>query len=146
MPADLAAVSGLATLHPMLALVALHFAVTIRMYFARLGEMKRERIHPQQLGTRAEVVERLRDSRASDHYANLSELPVLFYPAVMLVWLLGLTDPLYLALAWAFVAARAVHAGIQLTFNRVLWRFFAFISGAALLAALWLRLAADVLT
>lgn len=137
--------TDLSVLQPMLALVALHLAVLIRMYFARIGEMNRERVHPEQLRLRADSAKRLRDTRAADHYANLAELPLLFYPAVMLIWLLGFTDPIYLALAWGFVAARLVHAVIHLSVNRVLWRFLTFIFGAGLLAVLWSRLAIQML-
>lgn len=40
---------------PALAMVALTFIVWIRMLLLRLGEMKRERIHPQTVATRAQL-------------------------------------------------------------------------------------------
>ena len=36
---------------PALAMVVLTFVVWLRMYFSRIGEMKRERIHPQTVAT-----------------------------------------------------------------------------------------------
>ena len=36
---------------PVLAMAVLTFAVWWRMYFMRIGQMKRERIHPQRVAT-----------------------------------------------------------------------------------------------
>ncbi len=35
---------------PAVAMAALTFVVWLRMYFMRVGEMKRERVHPQSVG------------------------------------------------------------------------------------------------
>ena len=134
-----------AMLHPLFAMVALTFAVGVRMYLARVAEMKRRRIHPQQVATRARAAAELKDTRAADNFSNLFELPVLFYPAVLLAWLAGLADPVYLALAWLFVASRVIHSLVQVSYNRVMHRFLAFITGFVLLAVIWIRLAVDLL-
>ena len=39
---------------PALAMAGLTFVVWLRMYFSRIGEMKRERIHPQAVATSAQ--------------------------------------------------------------------------------------------
>ncbi|MDX1625683.1 MAG: MAPEG family protein [Wenzhouxiangellaceae bacterium] len=140
MPADHA------ILLPLLAMVALTFAAGIRMYLARVSEMKRRRIHPEKVRTRAELAGQLTDTRASDHWMNLFELPVLFYVGVLVAWAIGAGSGWILGLAWAFVATRVVHTLIQLTVNRVMWRFYAFIAGFVVLLGMWMLLAVELLS
>ena len=73
-------------------------------------------------------------------YVNLLELPVLFYAACLTLLVTSHSDPVTLALAWIFVAARIAHSCIQLIYNDVLHRFLAFAIGYFALAALWLRI------
>ena len=127
-------------LWPGLAMVALTFAVWWRMYFMRIGQMKRERIHPQAVATSAQSAARLTDSSAADNFRNLFELPVLFYFAIATAALTGQVTTATLALAWAFVALRVVHSFIQCTYNKVMHRFKAYLLGSVVLLLLWLRL------
>ena len=120
-------------------------AVWFRMYYVRIGQMKRERIHPQSVATSAEAAARLTDSRAADNFRNLFELPVLFYLALAFAAQAGLVDALVLVLAWAFVTLRVVHSAIQCGYNKVMHRFYAYAAGALVLWALWLLLAARLL-
>lgn len=122
---------------PALAMVVLTFAVWWRMYFTRIGQMKRERIHPQAVATSAQAAAKLTDSRAADNFRNLFELPVLFYLAVAVVAHAGLATTAVLALAWLFVALRVAHSWIQCTYNKVLHRFYAYVAGGMVLWVLW---------
>ena len=122
---------------PALAMAALTFVVWWRMFFSRVGQMKRERIHPQAVATSAEAAARLTDSRAADNFRNLFELPVLFYLALVVAALTAQVTALTLALAWTFAAARIVHSAIQCSYNKVMHRFRAYVAGAAVLWALW---------
>lgn len=118
-------------------LVFLTFAVALRMYLMRLREMKAERIHPQQVALSAEKSARLKDTRASDNYNHLFELPVLFY-ALCAVALAVDHVPATLAVgAWIFVASRVVHSLIQCTSNRVMHRLTAFLFGVVTLFVMW---------
>ena len=126
---------------PALAMAALTFVVWWRMFFSRVGQMKRERIHPQAVATSAEAAARLTDSRAADNFRNLFELPVLFYLALVVAALAGLATPLVLGLAWAYVALRVVHSVIHCTYNRVRHRFYAFAASTLVLCVLWIALA-----
>ena len=129
-------------LMPLLAQVALTFAVWAAMLVMRVSESNRKRIHPQRLADRAAVDTLLPDSAApSNNFRNLLELPVLFYIAVVLSVVLFLQDPLMVKLAWAFVALRAVHSLIHCTYNRVMHRFVAYLAGAFVLMLMWVRLA-----
>src|SRR5690242_6120117 len=126
---------------PALAMAGLTFIVWLRMYFARIGEMKRERIHPQSVATSPQMAARLKDTRAADNFRNLFELPVLFYLALVVAALTGQADTAVLALAWAFVALRVLHSAIHCGYNKVKHRFFAYLAGGLVLWALWIVLA-----
>ena len=120
-------------------------AVWFRMYYVRIGQMKRERIHPQSVATSVEAAARLTDSRAADNFRNLFELPVLFYLALAFAAQAGLVDAIVVGVAWAFVLLRIVHSAIQCGYNKVMHRFYAYAAGAVVLWALWLLLAVRLL-
>ena len=126
---------------PGLAMVALTFVVLMTMYRRRVAQMKRERIHPQAVATSAESAAKLTDSGPADNFRNLFELPMLFYFALVVCAITGLHDTATLALAWAFVAARVLHSAIHCSYNKVMHRFRAYLLGAAILLALWVRVA-----
>lgn len=131
---------------PTLAMVALTFVVWVRMFFMRIGQMKRERIHPQAVATSAQAVARLTDSRAADNFRNLFELPVLFYLALVVAALVGAVDATVLALAWLFVVLRVVHSVIHCSYNKVMHRFYAYLASGAVLWVLWACLALRLLS
>lgn len=133
-------VTGNPILWPGLALVAVTFVVTAVMYRRRIGEMVRERIHPQSVALSGQLAQRLSDSRASDNYRNLFELPVLFYFGIALALAAGVGDPWMVGLAWGFVALRIAHSAIQCSYNKVMHRFRVFLLGTVVLLAFWIRL------
>ena len=126
-----------AILWPAVAMAGLTFLVWVRLYQLRLGEMARKRIRAQALASAADSVRLLSDTRASDNFRNLFELPVLFYFALVVAAISGQTGPLVVGLAWAYVAARIAHSVIQCTYNRVMHRFRAFAASVFVLLALW---------
>jgi hypothetical protein len=130
---------------PAVAMALLTFIVWLRMYFMRIAQMKRERIHPQAVATSAESAARLTDSRAADNFRNLFELPVLFYLALVVAAQTGQVTALTVALAWTFVALRYGHSAIQCTYNKVIHRFYVYLSGGVALWLLWAVLAYGLL-
>lgn len=130
-----------AILWPAFSLVALTFVVWVRMYHVRIREMRRLRIHPQSVATSAAATQHFVDTRASDNLRNLFELPVLFYAAVLVTHATGATNATLLALAWLFVASRALHSAIHCGYNRVVHRFSAYVAGSLVLWAMWATLA-----
>ncbi|RDY68237.1 MAPEG family protein [Lysobacter soli] len=122
---------------PAVAMVALTFVVWWRMYVVRIGQMKRERIHPQAVATSAQSSARLTDSCAADNFRNLFELPVLFYVALVVAAITGQVNATTIALAWAFVLLRIVHSAIHCTYNEVMHRFYAYVAGGMALWLLW---------
>jgi len=64
-------------------------------------------------------------------------MPVLFYVLCMSLAIVGMEHPVFIVGAWAYVALRALHAAIHLTYNRVLHRFMAFVASSLVLFLLW---------
>jgi hypothetical protein len=130
---------------PAVTMAALTFVVWLHMYFRRIAEMKRERIHPQAVATSAQMTARLTDSAAADNFRNLFELPVLFYLAVVVAVQTNQVTAITLALAWLFVALRIVHSAIHCTYNKVIHRFYVYVCGGTVLWLLWGVLAIGLL-
>jgi hypothetical protein len=118
-------------------LVALTFVVGVRMLSIRVSEMRTKRIHPQSIALSAQRAQKLEDSRASDNYNHLFELPIVFY-VLCLVAIAASHIPDWLpAAAWLFVVLRIVHSIIQCTYNKVMHRFSVFLAGFFLIFAMW---------
>jgi len=129
-------------LKPAFALVGLTAVVFVRMYWLRLSEIGRGRIDAQAVATSSEMARLLTDTRASDNFRNLFELPVLFYAAVFVAMSTHLVTPISIALAWIFVVLRILHSAVHCTYNRVMHRFVLYVAGALVLFTWWAYLAA----
>ena len=138
--------SAVAILWPVVAMVALTFAVSLVMYRRRIGEIRSKKIRLQAIASATGMASQLEDARAADNYRNLFEGPVLFYVAALAAFALKVATPLVVALAWLYVACRVVHSLIHCTTNHVKHRFVAFVSSHAVLFALWVALAASMWT
>jgi hypothetical protein len=134
-----------ALLGPLFALVAITFAVWLRLFQLRFAEMRLARVAPQAVALSGAKQGLLQDTRASDNFANLFELPVLFYAGVLLALQQGAAGSGLVAAAWAFAALRALHSLIHCSCNLVAHRFVAYALGALALWAFWLQLALELL-
>ncbi len=123
---------------PALLLIGLSFIVWVLMYVERLGEMRRERIRPQQVASRGQSRLVLKQTRAADNFHNLLEMPVLFYTLTALVLMLGLPAEPFAALAMAYVGLRVLHSAIHITYNRVIHRFAVYVASSLVLLAMWI--------
>ncbi|MEO6718700.1 MAG: MAPEG family protein [Novosphingobium sp.] len=72
------------------------------------------------------------------NYTHLMEQPTIFYPAVIILAIMGATS-LDVGLAWAYVAIRIVHSLWQATVNRVPVRASLFFVSSFVLIALAVR-------
>ena len=70
---------------------------------------------------------------------NLLELPVLFYVVCLAFYVTDKVDAAAVYLAWAYVALRATHGAIHLTYNNVFHRLSAFAASNVALVALWIH-------
>lgn len=122
---------------PMGAMALLTFAVLLQIPFRRFRAAFGGRVTPDdfKLGESAAVPGDV--AIPNRNYMNLLELPVLFYVAALMFITAGRVDALALDLAWAYVALRAIHSAIHLTYNNVIHRLSVFALSNAVLAVFW---------
>jgi len=130
---------------PILALVFLTFLVTLRMGYARYAGARRGEVNPRyfKLLQGYELPDHLRQVERA--YANLLEMPILFYLVAVLCMVLNLAGTMMVTLAWIYVGLRYVHSLIHLTYNKTVHRFLAFISSTFVLIIMWLVLFLNVI-
>ena len=132
-------------LYPLLAMALLTFMVAVTMFKRRVAFMKAHRLHPQKVATSSKMSAAIEDTRASDNFRNLFEMPVLFYAAIITIFVTGQTSTLLLLLSWAFVAGRYAHSIIQCTNNIVMVRFYAYLTSMFMLFGMWLMIAYNLI-
>ncbi|HWA90922.1 MAG TPA: MAPEG family protein [Rhizomicrobium sp.] len=74
---------------------------------------------------------------ANRNYMNLLELPMLFYVICLMAYVLARVDMAFLVLAWGYVALRAVHSLIHVSYNNVRHRLRAFALSNFVLIGMW---------
>jgi hypothetical protein len=128
-------------LAPVFALAALTMLVLFRTGFVRIRAIRQKRV-PIQYFKLLQGFEPPPDILApARNFANLFEMPVLFYLACLMIWTGRLTDDHYVGLAWIYFALRLAHTVITLTVNKLRWRFGVFLLSNLPLIAIWVRLA-----
>jgi hypothetical protein len=70
-------------------------------------------------------------------YMNLLEMPILFYVICLMQFVSAGVDTMFLNLAWGYVALRAIHSLIQITYNNVYHRLIIFSLSNAVVIAMW---------
>jgi hypothetical protein len=86
-----------------------------------------------------------RVTQIANCFHNQLELPVLFYVLVAFILITSTNSAVFVALAWAFVLTRLVHAFIHTGSNRIDRRFYAMAAGMMILVAMWMIFAVRVL-
>jgi len=140
-------VNQIAILYPVFVQVLLTILVACSMAVARaraIKTMDRKRGNPDLALGR--VVWPEDAAKRAANYSNQFELPVLFYAVVAFALIAKGADALMVALAWAFVLTRIVHAAIHIWPNKVRWRTPAFGAGFVIVLAMWIKLALHVMT
>ena len=142
-------------LAPAAVLIAWSIVVLFWMAFTRfpaMAKLKRERAASGDdtrmgaAGGRGQDLEGRIPDRAvwpAHNYTHLMEQPTVFYPAVIIVGLMGAGAADVLA-AWIYVALRIVHSIWQATVNTIPVRFGLFFLST--LALIWLAVRAVLLT
>lgn len=82
----------------------------------------------------------------SNSFHNQLEVPMLFYVVVLFAMFTNAVDVAMVALAWAYVILRLIHAAIHTTYNKILHRFGVFALSNIVLIAMWVKLAIHVLS
>lgn len=119
---------------PVLALVAWTLVIWVVMYARRIPAMQAAKIDPQEAAMKG-TLDKLPPlaRQAADNYNHLHEQPTIFYALALAIAVAGIADPLFVTLAWAYVAMRVVHSLVQVTVNRVMVRFAVFTLGTLVL-------------
>ena len=131
--------------YPVVALVALTFAVGVRMYLVRSGAARgrRVKIGDFRLGESANVPADV--ALPNRNFMNLLETPLLFYVACVILFVTGGVDRIALTLAWLYVGLRVAHSLVHLTYNNVIHRLGAFGASLVVLLLLWVRVVAALI-
>ncbi len=74
---------------------------------------------------------------ANPNFADLLEMPVLFYVVCLMAFVAGRVNPLFLDLAWIYVALRVLHSAVHLTYDNPLHRTTLFALSNFAVLALW---------
>lgn len=71
------------------------------------------------------------------NFADLLEMPVLFYVVCLMAILAGRDDPTMLWLAWAYVGFRVLHSAVHLTYDNATHRTVLFALSNFAVFAMW---------
>ena len=128
-----------ATIWPMIAHVALVVVLYLLLSARRMRAVREGRARPEQFReNREEPADSL---LVRNSIANQFELPMLFYAASILLYLVDADNPVTVAGGWLFVALRYAHAYVHVTSNRLRYRRPLFIAGMLVLVLLGVWLA-----
>ncbi len=118
--------------YPLLVQMGLSLGLVLWLGLARVRAVRRREVGVSDMAL-SDTVWPPRIRQIGNNYRNQFELPVLFYVLGILLYVTWAVTWTQLVLAWAFVASRLVHSYIHVTSNHVVYRFYAFATGAFLL-------------
>lgn len=125
---------------PMFAMVLLTFFVLIKMFRTRLRLVRERKIDLSFYSIYQGEGEPEQSAKLARHFTNLFEAPVLFYVCCLSALAVNVTGLPFIVLAWAYVAARLMHAIIHTGSNRLRLRIYAYFSSWLILLSMWLLL------
>lgn len=135
-----------AILWPMVALAALTFVVWGVMFARRIPYIAKNRIPAAAMAVRgARPAEPARVAAPNDNLLNLFELPVLFHAVCLAMAVTGTATGGLIAAAWVYVALRAVHSAIHVSYNDVMHRFAAYLVSTLVLFGMWIGFAVNLM-
>lgn len=128
-----------AILGPVATLALWSMVMWLWMYATRIPAMKRAEIDAKTMvGGTGKGLDELLPAEVqwkAHNYNHLMEQPTVFYAVALALAIGGMGGGLNAQLAWAYVILRILHSLIQVTVNRVMWRFGVFaLASLALLA------------
>ena len=130
---------------PTLALVALVFAVWITLFVQRFRHMKANPPGREDFATGTAAMRYFEPvEMPANNLRNLFEMPVLYLALVPLLLVTNHAGPVQLALAWAYVALRALHSFIHIVPKKVPQRFLAYLASNVVLSAMWIGFAVEL--
>lgn len=132
-----------AILGPVAALALWSMVMWVWMYATRIPAMSRAKIDAAKMvggtGKGLDDVLPQEVQWKAHNYNHLMEQPTVFYAVALALAIGGMGGGLNAQIAWAYVGLRILHSLIQVTVNRVLWRFGVFALASLALLALCLH-------
>jgi len=107
------------------------YLLTLRVQAVSAGQLKMSDLRLNSSETPANITQAVRN------YSNLFEVPTLFYVAGAIAIALNLESTMMIVFSWIFVAARIAHSWIHLTYNNVIHRLIAFMTGNVCVLIIW---------
>lgn len=126
--------------YPMFALVVFTYSILLVNLYWRVQAVRKNQVSIKYFSTFEAGVAPAHIVAGTRHYANLFELPILFYVAGLTSMALDLLSPLLVTLAWLFVGFRVIHAAIHMSYNNVTHRALIFWLGSMVVLAMWVVL------
>lgn len=127
---------------PMLAHVALIYGIYVLLSRQRVKAVSSGSARSSQF--RENLNEPTESLFVHNSLRNQFELPMLFYPLCIVLYVTDGVTLLTVILAWLFVALRYIHAFIHMTTNRIRYRRPIFAIGWLVLGILWLTFAFQI--
>jgi hypothetical protein len=131
-------------IYPMFALVLLTLIVLGVLFRRRVTAVREGKVSMGYFAIHQGGGEPEESAKAARHFSNLFEAPILFYAGCLAAMVTHDVGMLIQVLAWAYVAARVVHAIIHLGSNRIGNRVRAYFVGWLALTGLWVQVVAHV--
>jgi hypothetical protein len=127
-------------LYPVFAMFFLVAFVLLRMRSMRFAAVRRKEVSPSfyKAYSTAEEPEALQV--IARHFANLFEVPVLFYVVVIMTYITHQVAYWLVGCAWLYVALRYAHSYVHLTSNNLIVRFSLYFASGFVLAVMWVGL------
>lgn len=133
-------------IYPLFAMFVLSLVVMMIMFFDRVHAIKSGALKAGYFKTYNSQVPSERVTKSTRHFANLFEVPVLFYVVTLVGIVLPLDNSAFLALAWAYVACRGLHAIIHIGRNKLLYRMSAYGISWLILILMWILILIKLLS
>ena len=131
-----------ALVYPMFAMVVLSATVLVILFRSRVQAVKEGKVSAKYFRIYQGETEPERTAKASRHFSNLFEAPVLFYAACLAAMITHDTGVVVFCAAWLYVVARVVHSWVHLGGNRLGRRINAYFAGWLVLFAIWVHVVA----
>jgi hypothetical protein len=135
-----------AILYPMFALFALVAIVFLRMRSLRFAAVRTGEVSVKYYQAFSEGAEPDAARVVARNFANLFEVPVLFYVISLMTYVTHRVTWWMVALAWLYVALRYAHSYVHLSFNDVIVRFGLYLASGVVLALMWATLLFELVT
>lgn len=126
-----------ALVYPMLAMFGLTVGIGAWLLILRTEAVKNGLVNPGyfKYNRGGKLPEQL--AKVTQHYENLFETPLLFYVGCLILMFMNVQSTFFVAMAWAYVVSRLLHAWIHTNSNHILHRRNAFLLSSSVLICLW---------